>query len=796
MPGSQVNGHPESGRTTPRSATISPRKHLDSSSGRSASVTPETSPRKVPAVQPQSNTSSKKSLNPNGGRISTQNSEAMNRKGSGLTSPWQMASQGQTSGRTTPRQSGIPRFGITSDPRKHSVATPVQGGLHRRSNSVTDLSQTSIRFTQQNTPQRPQSARNDRIRRQSESTESAVNAPQSARGRSRERERSAPNSPAKSVRSRSVGANEINRQLMKTAPANLSSQVSAARKMAKQEPKEIMTISRGTDGKHRLTMPSANSRHMNGYGNGTDENRKNQRMSITPDRILPDKPKILSRSNSQSTDASSTQSDEKHSDKDLNKTKSRLSVSSAMSLGSNSSYEYPEPEGNASLNEQMERLFEEYRRIELGMSKRDKSESINNGDSEQVDGSKDTVSSECRSRRQTFQKARCMSKESDGSRASSRFTSPARSPTKMSPSTERKYAWSNQSSPSHSMHHLNGSSTSLNSSPAVMRRSASPSPRKLVSSTDTRPTNPARASFRDSRSSTPTRTSSRATTPNRTPAHSRSTSPTKTISTRSTTPIPRCTTPSSSRQAAVVKTPVRPSSALAQQERPASRTGITPRQTNTPTSTQPNPTTKSPASRNQRRPASAMGMRSRSQSKENVYSEPQPARPASSLGMRTSSKPTPSWKSRSNSREDLLDREEASQQARKRRSQSTTILFPLSPPAVQDQAAQTSPSPERPYDLNLTPEAIKAKPRKDGPGRCGPRTRIPLPKSSYKSNIKPFDQMPLRRYDSGVDINNMSPTDPSPQEEIDWNQPDHDPMFVANPNLSYHHFSDSSQEYF
>ena len=64
---------------------------------------------------------------------------------------------------------------------------------------------------------------------------------------------------------------------------------------------------------------------------------------------------------------------------------------------------------------------------------------------------------------------------------------------------------------------------------------------------------------------------------------------------------------------------------------------------------------------------------------------------------------------------------------------------------------------------------IKAKPRKDD--RLGPRTRIPMPRDvKLRLQKEGGDTVPpsdLKRFDSGVDITNFSPTDNSIQGEED-----------------------------
>ena len=94
---------------------------------------------------------------------------------------------------------------------------------------------------------------------------------------------------------------------------------------------------------------------------------------------------------------------------------------------------------------------------------------------------------------------------------------------------------------------------------------------------------------------------------------------------------------------------------------------------------------------------------------------------------------------------------------------------------------------EVPTDLAM--ETALAKPRQDKRTRSCSRTRIPMPVDMKRRLADQEDATStLKRFDSGVDINNMSPTDSSlvgDDEDGTWNQ--NEAMTMANQPLSCQH---------
>lgn len=84
-------------------------------------------------------------------------------------------------------------------------------------------------------------------------------------------------------------------------------------------------------------------------------------------------------------------------------------------------------------------------------------------------------------------------------------------------------------------------------------------------------------------------------------------------------------------------------------------------------------------------------------------------------------------------------------------------------------------------------DSVKVKPRRDDRGG---RTRIPHPVGVNSPAYKMFDTQPLKRYDSGVDINHISPTDASIQAEDRWQ---HNQYNTAALSFDY---NDPNQEFF
>ena len=293
-----------------------------------------------------------------------------------------------------------------------------------------------------------------------------------SRGRVRDRTNNNVNA-AKGVRSRSVGADEINRRLMKTAPAAVN---------RKKNTKDTLMIQRNADGKHTLANQERNG---NGKTSGKDASLS----------ILPNKPRIMGRSNT--IDSPESYEDERVVPL---QPRQRMRSSSSVSLSSIAYDDYPEPEADPTMNEQMERLFEEYRKIELGLITKElnaMTDAANNEDDEQPKpmpskgnktpktGTKTTVkkssvisngSSEVR--KQSFQRSRTSSRDDllDG-KATSKQTSPTdshkgRSPT---PNTGNKPVSSRGRSPA-PVSRGQSPAPSRGRSPAPRSRGQSPGP--------------------------------------------------------------------------------------------------------------------------------------------------------------------------------------------------------------------------------------------------------------------------------------------------------------------------------
>ena len=206
------------------------------------------------------------------------------------------------------------------------------------------------------------------------------------------------------------------------------------------------------------------------------------------------------------------------------------------------------------------------------------------------------------------------------------------------------------------------------------------------------------------------------------------------------------------------------------------------------------------------------GSRGRTQ---NVAKPATPVRPASARA-----KP---YHQRSRSREDLLDgdtkadrgRSRAVTNASRQRSASTNNVLRNRLTVNEDKAAQTSP----PYnvsvfpgqldlDLTLIESRMSAKPRKDEkPGR----TRIPMP--NHQRLAQSDSSTPLKRFDSGVDIATISPTESSIHGDEMWQNEllvskmaaqagatySHSSPNDASqiqPSLNYNCFDDDDSEYF
>ena len=102
-----------------------------------------------------------------------------------------------------------------------------------------------------------------------------------------------------------------------------------------------------------------------------------------------------------------------------------------------------------------------------------------------------------------------------------------------------------------------------------------------------------------------------------------------------------------------------------------------------------------------------------------------------------------------------------------------TVLVTVATDAIPDSSFQSvSESPSslhafRPDDLQfkLKLETLKAKPRTDG--KHGPGTKIPMPLNARRHSVDDQAGGPLKRFDSGVEINNISPTESSLQGDDD-----------------------------
>ena len=157
-----------------------------------------------------------------------------------------------------------------------------------------------------------------------------------ARGRPREQ---TPNDTSQHRRSRSIGATEMRLQIGKFSPSPNKAKDSS----------DTMIIRRdSTTGKHKIGPV------LNGNANEESQRRpstlSSTRKGINPSKILPSKPRGFQRS--KSLDTSPVSPDP--------------TIKPMFSLAPEFS-DLPEPEADAQMNERMELLFEEYRRIELGL---------------------------------------------------------------------------------------------------------------------------------------------------------------------------------------------------------------------------------------------------------------------------------------------------------------------------------------------------------------------------------------------------------------------------------------------
>lgn len=254
------------------------------------------------------------------------------------------------------REASIPRTessgAVKQTPeRRRSIAT-LRGGLHKNYRSATDLSRSAeLSLPSSTTKGRPSSARpssaRDANRRMSTTLPTGTDASDlrgrtmdSSRGRTKDKDSA---DAARQRRSRSIGAPEMRRQLNKT----ISSPQFTPNK-AKDN--NILFIKRDGAGKHKVSPV------LNGNNNNDSSKRPNTlnstRMNMSPNRILPNKMKGFPRS--QSLDTSSPVSPSEQNGK------------AVFTLGPQYD-DLPDPLADVEANKRMELLFEEYRRIELGL---------------------------------------------------------------------------------------------------------------------------------------------------------------------------------------------------------------------------------------------------------------------------------------------------------------------------------------------------------------------------------------------------------------------------------------------
>ena len=327
--------------------------------GRKGSVTP--SPGQVGSPKAQR----KRSQTPN----PTPTSPIPGRKGSATpvprfncTSP-NPTSQGQ--GGLSPRKSSLVVTELRSG-RRSLPATPgsrVNGNLSNSSEDITSSGSHVDQAARKDTPKRPMSAK--------ERGRSSVVSPgpygsmRRERSRSRDRtwsENNNNNSPSTS-RSKSMGPQEMSRQLLnKTAPAG------SLHYKRPSQGEEVLSVRRDDSGRHSVTpVPNGNQRN-------TDDTKRpmTPRVQITPDRLLPDKPKIVRSQSSESSASESVNggiSPNAVNGNNNNERNPKLSMTSqSLSFSNTIDLEKIEaPPENKALNEKMERLFAEYLRLEKGL---------------------------------------------------------------------------------------------------------------------------------------------------------------------------------------------------------------------------------------------------------------------------------------------------------------------------------------------------------------------------------------------------------------------------------------------
>ena len=597
---------------------------------------------------------------------------------------------------------------------------------------------------------------------------------ESSSGRGRQKQKSpVPVTPGRQIRSRSVEPMDLNIERV----ARKTPTIKSAGLGQKKQENEVLIISRDSGGRHRLApqimspnngdsdldgYPSGSSRHSstsssmsgptNGYSNGytssgEDKRPGTPRVKLSPDRILPDKPKLMSRSHTADLGHMGENSVTAGEDSTDTDTESRTHTVTRMSMSSNQSStlslassfdDYPEaPPEDKNLNAEMERMFEQFRRQELSTKKkssRSRHRRSNSADLLEMDG----AMYDRQKINNAFQKARSSSRDMlDGPSSASRVRS------------------------------RRSSTASVESNSSSTRQTASSTPRRTgtITPTPTR-TSSLRGALgmaRELRNKLSESSGGR-----QTPVRSSSMN-----TPRSTTPLVGSRTATSQAAAAT-----RGRSQTRDEYRAGSTTGS--RASSRAGSR--NPSRDSSLTRERLRPSSAMSHREQQQ-------KTGPRRPSSA---RTT---------KSRSREDLLDggsqRNASSSQTNgsgpamngRPRSQSITNLYPdcASPESTGlSPDGQLTCNTGLPLQLDIDREAHTPKPRKDK--RDG-RTRIPMPVDMLQ-NPKYEDGQPLRRYDSGVDINNMSPTESSVHGDDNWqqeliSQPEQNALQLATQSLGY-----------
>ena len=575
-----------------------------------------------------------------------------------------------------------------------------------------------------------------------------------------------PRTQARNLRSRSVGPTELKQGLTRA-------------KSDVGENPEMLMVSRDSSGGHRVGPVVAGNGNGNGFGNGNKGNTimSRARMAMTPDRLLPDK-LTIARQSSMESDCSSPMSSDRSSvlaqnrkparrttsidtDSDLTTPdeppknvipERKRTLSESICIDSSHLDEIEDPQPNAELNQHMELLFSEYMKIERSSSKAS-SRSTSPGPMSQtreqlpvhitkkdlskvksrladyIKGKKDAPASTARP--QTPRKGGTAGTTPMG------FRRPASATGSITP---RKSSLAGSRLTGSQDNILEQSSRSRGGS-----RGTSPTPtrRKLPAAPMSVPSSPMTDQPRRPSSATARRNPGATNSTMGRMVRSQSVTRVEMTNERPTTPTSsrvRPTTPTQSRAR-----PTTPSKSAFRAVNPQERTVTTPR-----------------------RPSSAAA--GRVSSRENLLDTNPRARPEAKTSM-----------SRSKSRDDVLGAAAAPQYPwRTRTPTKTSPTAELSVNTTEQELNNTlaeirdfvskTKDAERPSELSLLapetgPESPKpefaAKPRmaKKQEGK----TRIPMPISSKEASLK--------RYDSGVDINNTdSPSENSIHEALPWLQ--------------------------